>query len=48
MYRGMLVTVIVAVVAFAGGAVFSYLFLRANAEKKAKLDAEVAKVAAKL
>lgn len=43
-----MVTVIVGVVAFVGGAVFSYLFLRANAQKKAALDAEVNKVAAKL
>jgi threonine/homoserine/homoserine lactone efflux protein len=40
--------VAIVVVAFAGGAVFSYLFLRANAQKKAKLDAEVNKVAQKL
>ena len=30
------------------GAVFSYLFLRANAQKKVALDAAVGKVASKL
>lgn len=35
--------VVVALVAFAGGAVFSYLFLRANPNKKAGLDKEVDK-----
>jgi hypothetical protein len=34
-------TIIVAVAAFVGGAVFSYLFLRANPKKKAFLDKEV-------
>lgn len=43
-----MLTIIVAVVAFVGGAVFSYLFLRANPQKKAAVDAEVAKVAPKL
>ena len=35
--------VVVALAAFAGGAVFSYLFLRANPNKKAVLDKEVSK-----
>jgi hypothetical protein len=43
-----MITIVVAVIAFAGGAVFSYLFLRANAQKKAALDAAVAKAATKL
>lgn len=29
---------------FVGGAVFSYLFLRANPKKKARLDSEVDKL----
>lgn len=41
-------TVAIGAVAFIGGAVFSYLFLRANPAKKAAVDAEVAKVAPKL
>ena len=40
----MLVNVIVAVAAFVGGAVFSYLFLRVNPAKRAALDAEVKKL----
>lgn len=46
--RSMVLNIIVGVLAFAGGAVFSYLFLRANAQKKAKLDTEVNKIATKL
>ena len=38
----------VAIVLAVAGAVFSYLFLRANAQKKAALDAAVNKVAGKL
>jgi hypothetical protein len=41
-------TILVGIAAFVGGTVFSYLFLRANAQKKAALDAAVAKAAAKL
>lgn len=40
-------TAVLVVVAFVGGAVFSYLFLRANPNKKAKLDSEVSKVKSK-
>lgn len=43
-----MLTVFVGIVSALGGAVFSYLFLRANAQKKAQLDAAVAKAAAKL
>lgn len=37
-------SVVLTVVAFVGGVVFSYLFLRANPNKKAQLDKEVAKL----
>lgn len=36
-------TPVLVVVSFVAGAVFSYLFLRANPNKKAKLDSEVTK-----
>lgn len=45
---GMVINLIVGAVAFVAGAVFSYLFLRANAHKKAVLDAEVNKISQKL
>jgi hypothetical protein len=44
----MLTYIAIGVASFVGGAVFSYLFLRANAQKKAALDAAVAKAAQKL
>lgn len=37
-------SVALALVAFAGGAVFSYLFLRANPNKKQELDKRVTQV----
>lgn len=37
-------TVVVALAAFVAGAVFSYLFLRANPNKKSVLDKEVDKL----
>jgi len=40
----MFITITVAVVAFVGGAIFSYLFLRANPNKKAQVDTLVKKV----
>jgi len=44
MFGSVIGTGAVALVSFVGGAVFSYLFLRANPKKKAKLDSEVDKL----
>lgn len=45
---GLIGTVVVPVITFVGGAVFSYLFLRANPNKKAVLDAEIPALKAKI
>jgi hypothetical protein len=42
-----MLTVILVVAGFLGGVVFSYLFLRANPNKKDVIDAEVNKIAGK-
>lgn len=41
-------TVILVVAAFIGGIVFSYLFLRANPNKKGQIDAAVDKASKRL
>jgi len=38
-----MLTVVLMIASFIGGAVFSYLFLRANGDKKATLDTTVNK-----
>lgn len=44
MFGSIIGTGAVALVSFVGGVVFSYLFLRANPNKKAKLDDKVDKL----
>jgi len=42
-----MITLVLVVVAFVGGAVFSKLFFRANPKKNAIVDAEINKLAGK-
>jgi hypothetical protein len=44
----MITTLVIAVAAFVGGVVFSYLFLRANPNKKAIVDLKVNEAAKKI